>query len=104
MVVVGSLTAGDSARIAMSTMIRTAKAGSCSIVRSCPSATMPCEPSRGVPRCLAVHVEQGVPAVHEVAHRVAQHADEVVVARDTSTIDLHVRSPGWRPSTARTPR
>ena len=37
--VVGSLTAGDSARIAMSTMIRTANAGSCSIVRSTPSAT-----------------------------------------------------------------
>ena len=34
--VVGSLIAGESALIAMSTMIRTAKAGSCSIVRSTP--------------------------------------------------------------------
>ena len=38
--VVGSFTAGDSARIAMSTMIRTANAGSCSIVRSTPRATI----------------------------------------------------------------
>ena len=39
--VVGSFTAGERARIAMSTMIRTANAGSWSIVRSWPSATMP---------------------------------------------------------------
>ena len=38
--VVGSLTAGDSARIATSTSTRSANAGSWSIVRSEPSATM----------------------------------------------------------------
>jgi hypothetical protein len=38
--VVGSLTAGESALSAMSTMIRIANAGSCSIVRSIPSAIM----------------------------------------------------------------
>ena len=36
--VVGSLIAGDSALAAMSTMIRNANAGSCSIVRSGPMA------------------------------------------------------------------
>ena len=39
--VVGSLTAGESALIAMSTMIRTANAGSCSIVRSTPRTIAP---------------------------------------------------------------
>ena len=39
--VVGSLTAGESARIATSTRIRRAKAGSWSIVRSIPSASLP---------------------------------------------------------------
>ena len=37
--VVGSLTAGESARIAVSTMMRMAKAGSCSTVRSSPIST-----------------------------------------------------------------
>ena len=39
--VVGAFTAGESAISAMSTMIRSAKAGSCWIVRSSPSATAP---------------------------------------------------------------
>ena len=46
--VVGSLTAGDSARMAMSTMMRSAKAGSWSIVRSWPSETIPRSRRRSV--------------------------------------------------------
>ena len=45
--VVGSLTAGESARIAMSTRIRSANAGSCSIVRSSPITNMPRRRSAG---------------------------------------------------------
>ena len=80
--VVGSFTAGDSARIAMSTMIRTANAGSCSIVRSTPSATIArnCVSAAGS-AAPAVDLDQRRACRDEVADRMAKDDEALVRVR-----------------------
>ena len=101
--VVGSLTAGDSARIAMSTRIRSANAGSCSIVRSSPIANIPRRRSAGGGarrrRPAATHA-----AVRDdVADGVREHQQAVVADRGREQ-PVAGRSPGSPPRRRRGPR
>ena len=81
--VVGSLTAGESARIATSTRMRSAKAGSWSIVRSIPSASLPASRRSAIlgKGAVAVHLEQHGIRGDEVADAVPHHDHRVVVGR-----------------------
>ena len=105
--VVGSLTAGESARIATSTRIRSANAGSWSIVRSTPSATM--RPQAALEhrrrRHLAVHLRRApTPLETKTPDRVRQDEHAVVLPRPVDEAALVDRLDRARAAAARDER
>ena len=79
----GSLTAGESARIATSTRTRSANAGSCSIVRSIPNASLSARRRSAIlgKGTVGVRLEHDRARGDEIADAVPQHDHGVVAGR-----------------------
>ena len=90
--------------MAMSTMIRIANAGSCSIVRSTPRAIIPRSSPLGVrARVVAVDLDERSALRHEVADGVSEHEPTPVrvrVADEAPTVDRLDRAGACAPDDA----